>query len=66
MRRLLLSLFFSTLLPAQTSPELPPRKPLEVPARIGIVGEARITLDEVVQRVLENDRDLAISRLVVQ
>jgi len=66
LRRLLLSLFFSTLLPAQTSPELPPRKPLEVPARIGIVGEARITLDEVVQRVLENDRDLAISRLVVQ
>lgn len=62
----MLSLFFSTLLPAQTSPELPPRKPLEVPARIGIVGEARITLDEVVQRVLENDRDLAISRLVVQ
>lgn len=56
----------ATLLPAQASPELPPRNALQVPARVGIVGEARLTLDEVVQRVLENDRDLAISRLAVQ
>jgi HAE1 family hydrophobic/amphiphilic exporter-1 len=48
---------------AQTA-AVPPVKPLEVPGRIGIMGDAKITLNEVIQRVLANDRDLAISRIV--
>jgi HAE1 family hydrophobic/amphiphilic exporter-1 len=48
-------------LSAQT---VPPPKPLEVPARVGVLGTANITLNEVVQRVLTNDKDLAVSRIV--
>jgi HAE1 family hydrophobic/amphiphilic exporter-1 len=47
--------------PAQ--PALPPVKPMEVPARIGILGTAKISLAEVIQRVLSSDRDLAVSRI---
>jgi len=43
---------------------VPPVKPLEVPARIGILGNASISLNEVVHRVLANDKDLAISRIM--
>lgn len=46
---------------AQTN--LPPLKPLEVPARVGVLGDASITLEEVIHRVLANDKDLAISRI---
>lgn len=42
---------------------VPPVKPLQVPARIGILGNATLTLDEVIHRVLANDKDLAISRI---
>jgi outer membrane protein TolC len=49
---------------AQTEPAVPPVKPLEVPARIGILGTAEISLNEVIQRVLANDRDLAVSRIL--
>ncbi len=45
------------------SPPVPPVKPLEVPLRIGIFGKTNITLKEVIQRVLENDKDLAVSRI---
>ena len=48
------------------TPELPPSKPLEVPARVGILGEARISLQEVIQRVLDSDRDLVVSRIATQ
>jgi outer membrane protein TolC len=44
-------------------PALPPVKPMELPARIGILGTAKISLSEVIQRVLANDRDLAVSRI---
>jgi outer membrane protein TolC len=44
-------------------PALPPAKPMEVPARIGVIGTAKLTLGEVIQRVLANDRDLAVSRI---
>ena len=59
---------FLTLLSVATafSQTVPPQKPLEVPARIGILGDAKITLNEVIQRVLANDKDLAISRIVNQ
>jgi outer membrane protein TolC len=43
---------------------VPPVKPLEVPTRIGILGDAKITLNDVIQRVLANDKDLSISRIV--
>jgi outer membrane protein TolC len=43
---------------------LPPAKTLELPARIGILGTAKITLNEVIQRVLANDKDLSISRIL--
>ncbi len=58
-RALLLTLALSAQ--AQT---VPPVKPLEVPARIGILGNAKIDLDEVIHRVLANDKDIAISRIV--
>jgi HAE1 family hydrophobic/amphiphilic exporter-1 len=44
-------------------PELPALRPLEIPARTGITGEANITLEEVIQRVLNNDRDLEVARI---
>jgi outer membrane protein TolC len=44
-------------------PALVPAKAIELPARIGVLGIARITLGEVIQRVLANDRDLAVSRI---
>lgn len=56
-----LLLFISAGAFAQT---VPPVKPLEVPARIGIGGDAKITLNEVIQRVLANDKDLAVSRIL--
>lgn len=46
------------------SPPVPPVKPLEVPPRIGVTGEVNITLKEVIQRVLANDPDLTISRIL--
>ena len=48
------------------TPELPALKPLEVPPRIGIEGESRITLEEAVRKVLENDRDLEVARIAAQ
>jgi HAE1 family hydrophobic/amphiphilic exporter-1 len=43
---------------------VPPVKPLDVPVRVGILGDAKITLNEAIQRVLANDKDLAISRIL--
>ena len=48
------------------TPALPAPTPLEVPARIGIVGEVRLSLPEVIQKVLDNDRDLVVSRIALQ
>ena len=48
------------------APQLPAAKPLEVPARIGIAGEITLTLQELIRRVLDNDRDLVVSRLAAQ
>ncbi len=61
MKKLLL--FIALGASAQT-PGVPPVKPLEVPARIGIVGDATITLNEAIHRVLANDKDLAVSRIL--
>ena len=48
------------------TPDLPAVKPLEVPARTGISGEVSVTLDEVIRKVLDNDRDLEVARIAAQ
>ncbi len=62
-------LVFLLILPLRaqepTSPQLPQLDPLVVPARVGVLGEAKITLQEVVDRTLSNDRDLAVSRILL-
>jgi HAE1 family hydrophobic/amphiphilic exporter-1 len=45
------------------TPELPPVKVLEVPERIGIARSVTISLGEVIQRVLANDKDIEVSRI---
>lgn len=51
---------------AQNEPAVPPVKPLEVPARIGVLGTVNLGINEVIQRVLANDRDLAVSRILLE
>jgi len=51
---------------AQNEPAVPPVKPLEVPPRIGVLGTANLGINEVIQRVLANDRDLAVSRILLE
>jgi outer membrane protein TolC len=48
------------------TPDLPALQPLEIPARIGIQGESKITLDETIKKVLDNDRDLEVARIAAQ
>ncbi len=61
----ILALLIAATLSAQDpqSPPMPPAKTLEIPARIGIVTSTPISLQEVVQRVLANDKDLQVSRI---
>jgi outer membrane protein TolC len=76
-RCLLLLLLCSHLLLAQkapppvasnepATPDLPALQPLEIPARIGIQGESKLTLDETIKKVLDNDRDLEVARIAAQ
>jgi outer membrane protein TolC len=51
---------------AQSEPAVPPVKQLEVPLRIGVLGTAKLGINEVIQRVLTNDRDLAVSRILLE
>jgi HAE1 family hydrophobic/amphiphilic exporter-1 len=37
-----------------------------VPVRIGINGELKLTLEEVIRKVLDNDRDLEVARIAAQ
>lgn len=46
-------------------PQLPQLEPLAIPSRIGVLGERKISLQEVVERTLSNDRDLAVSRILL-
>jgi len=50
---------------AAASVRIQPLKEIEFRPRVGILGEAPITLPEVVERVLANDRDLAVSRIAL-
>ncbi len=73
MRSLLLVLSLGVALaqdpPAQVvpnepaTPQLPATMPLVIPARVGINGQASVTLPEVIQKVLDNDRDLLVARI---
>lgn len=54
MRRILLLVGITTLAGAQT---------FEAPARIGIITSTKITIAEVVERAVANDRDIEISRI---
>jgi outer membrane protein TolC len=65
MIRTCLAILLATRLCAQDpqSPQLPPAKTLEIPARIGIITTTPISLNEVIQRVLANDKDLEVSRI---
>jgi hydrophobe/amphiphile efflux-1 (HAE1) family protein len=49
----------------QDRPQLPQIEPLTIPSRIGVLGERKISLREVVERTLSNDRDLAVSRILL-
>jgi outer membrane protein TolC len=63
--RTLAALLLASTLAAQDpqSPQLPPARTLEIPARIGILTSTPISLNEVIQRVLANDKDLEVSRI---
>jgi HAE1 family hydrophobic/amphiphilic exporter-1 len=53
------------LLPTIRAQELPRLEPLTIPSRVGVLGERKISLQEVVERTLANDRDLAVSRILL-
>lgn len=57
-------LSFGSLSGKAAEQTVPPARTLEVPARVGILGTANITLDEVIHRVLANDKDIAVSRIL--
>uniref|UniRef100_Q025G5 Acriflavin resistance protein n=1 Tax=Solibacter usitatus (strain Ellin6076) TaxID=234267 RepID=Q025G5_SOLUE len=46
--------------------EIQPLKQVEIGPRIGILGQARLRLPEVIERVLANDPDIAISRIQLE
>jgi HAE1 family hydrophobic/amphiphilic exporter-1 len=50
----------------QTGAQLQPLKQIDVKTRIGILGQANLRLPEVIERVLANDPDLAISRIQLE
>jgi len=57
---------FAAVAWAQTAAEapIPSLTEIPLPPRIGIMGQTRIGLPEVIERVLKNDRDLEISRIL--
>ena len=50
----------------QTSYQIQPLKQIEVKPRVGIITQAPLRLPEVIERVLANDPDLAISRIQLE
>src|ERR1019366_10072718 len=50
--------------PAQDTPTLvPPVRPFLLPARIGVFGEAQITLQQALAMALANNKDIEASRI---
>jgi hydrophobic/amphiphilic exporter-1 (mainly G- bacteria), HAE1 family len=58
------SLFGQTQFAAQPQTEVQVLREVKVQPRIGIQGETRLTLSEVIERVLANDPDLRIARIL--
>src|SRR5260370_24644230 len=50
----------------QTSLQIQPLKQVEVKPRVGIITQAPLRLPEVIERVLANDPDLAVSRIQLE
>ncbi|WP_263410335.1 TolC family protein [Terriglobus tenax] len=46
-----------------SAPAVPPPAPLQVPARIGITQEVDLALPDAIRAVLENNRDVEVSRI---
>src|SRR5262249_12071621 len=68
MKRFGLFLFFGALCaygqaPAPGGIAIRPLREFQLPPRIGVAGATRLTLDEVLTRVLENDADLRVTRI---
>jgi HAE1 family hydrophobic/amphiphilic exporter-1 len=51
---------------APPSVQIQPLEEVDIKPRTGILGETSISLPEVIQRVLANDRDLEISRIMLE
>lgn len=49
---------------APTEAPIRPLAEIPIPQRVGILGQTTISLSEVIERVLKNDRDLEISRIL--
>lgn len=65
--RLITAIVMSMALRAQTTPggvRLEDLKEVELQPRVGILGETKIGLPEVIERVLASDKDLQISRIL--
>ena len=62
----LYSLFLATRAMGQApaEPRIAPLTEIPVPERVGVIGRTSIGLPEVIERVMKNDRDLAISRIL--
>ena len=62
----LYSLFFvmRAMGQAPAEPRIAPLTEIPVPERVGVIGRTSIGLPEVIERVMKNDRDLAISRIL--
>ena len=63
---LCVSLGACALAQAPPSVQIEPLREVEIKPRTGILSETPISLPEVIQRVLANDRDLEISRIVLE
>jgi len=68
MKRFVSPLFFAALAgfgqtPAPGPIQIRPLPDFHLPARIGVTGETRLTLDDVLKRVLENYADLRVTRI---
>jgi HAE1 family hydrophobic/amphiphilic exporter-1 len=67
-RRLIVCAALGACALAQAPPsvQIEPLREVEIKPRTGILGETPISLPEVIQRVLANDRELEISRIVLE
>jgi len=48
------------------SPALPPSVPMQIAPRIGITSEVQLSISDVIHAVLENNRDIQVSRIAKQ